>query len=326
MAAKTNISTYEFKKILENFNLGSLIESKPINSGTVQTNYLLITTECKLVFRYYENRSLNSVRFEADLINYLKDNNYPCPALFKDEQGQFVGVYNGKPYAIFEFVEGVHIDKPNENQRNQLIQKVAELNNLTKDYRSPYEKYRLNYNVDTCRKLAEEVSQKINTYNSREKLKWYKDQLDRLVLPESLTKGVCHSDFHFTNVLYKDDQFNALIDFDDANYTFLTFDLVCLLEPFKASFEWNTWSDFGINDDVFDLTYAKRIVSEYLKHRSLDDLEKKHLFDVYKLSVLIDCIWYFERGDVKDFYEKRKIDYLDGLGREIFYETLFCKD
>lgn len=323
MAVKTNLSTNDFIEILSNYNLGKFIDSEPITKGTVQTNFFLKTTKAKLVFRYYENRSRDSVLFEVNLINYLKDKNYPCPAPFRGDQGHFIGIYHDKPYVIFEFLEGEHLEKPNENQRNQFIKKVAELHNLTKNYRLPYEKYRDNYDVEFCKKLVGEKSERINSLNSREKLKWYTDHLSKLILPKSLPKGICHCDFHFTNVLYKDDKFNALIDFDDANYTFLTFDLVCLLQPFKASFDWNTWGKFKINDDVFDFTEAKKVVSEYSKYRPLNDNEKKHLFDVYKFSVLIDCIWYFERGDVKDFFEKRKIDYLDNLGRENFYKALF---
>jgi len=58
----------------------------------------------------------------------------------------------------------------------------------------------------------------------------------------------------------------------------------------------------------------------------LDNNEKKYLFDVFKLSILFDCIWFFERGDVEDFFEKRKIDYLNSLGRENFYNEIFDYD
>jgi hypothetical protein len=55
----------------------------------------------------------------------------------------------------------------------------------------------------------------------------------------------------------------------------------------------------------------------------MGSLEKRHIFDVYKLSVLIDCLWYFRRGKAEDFFEKRKIDALNNLGREKFFGNLF---
>lgn len=323
MAVKTNLLTSDFEEILSNYNFGKLLYSNPITKGSVQTNFLVKTTEAKLVFRYYENRSKESVSFEIDLINYLIDKKYPCALPFSNKYGQFIGMYKEKPYVLFSFVEGEHIENPDENQKNQLVKKVAELHNLTNGYKSRFEQYRLNYNLEQCKSLAEEQVEKINTLNSREKLKWYKYQLKQLILPESLTKGVCHSDFHFSNVLYKEGEFNCLIDFDDANYTFLVFDLVNLMEPFKSTFDWNTWSEFSTEDNVFDFSHARKVVQEYSQYRKLSEVEKRHLFDVFKMSVLIDCIWYFERGDVKDFFEKRKIDYLDKLGREKFYQELF---
>jgi homoserine kinase type II len=323
VAVKTNLLTSDFEEILSNYNIGKLLYSNPITKGSVQTNFFIMTTEAKLVFRYYENRSKESVSFEIDLINYLIDKKYPCPVPFGNKYGQFIGMYKEKPYVLFSFVVGEHIENPDENQKNQLIKKVAELHNLTNEYKSKYEQYRLNYNVEQCKRLAEEQTEKINTLNAREKLKWYINQLNQLILPESLPKGVCHSDFHFSNVLYKNGEFNCLIDFDDANYTFLVFDLVNLMEPFKSTFDWNTWSEFSPEDNVFDFSHARKVVLEYSKYRRLSEVEKRHLFDVFKMSILIDCIWYFERGHVSDFFEKRKIDYLDKLGREKFYQELF---
>jgi Ser/Thr protein kinase RdoA (MazF antagonist) len=323
MAVKTKFSKNDFINILSNYDLGEYKDSKPFTTGTVQTNFLLQTTTGKFVFRYYENRTKDSVLFESSLIKYLKDKNYPCPAPFKNKHGKFVGTYKEKPYIIFEFVEGEHLENPNGNQKKQLIQKVAELQNITKNYKPANKKYRWNYSVELCRELARKEAKKLNTTNSREKLKWFEKELLKIDLPKSLPKGICHCDFHFSNVLFKNGKFNALIDFDDANYTFLIFDLVSLINPFIPSFEWDTWSKFKEDENVFDFSEAKKIVSEYTKYRPLNDNEKRHLFDVFKLSIMLDCIWRFERGSAADFYEKRKIDYLNSIGRKEFYNELF---
>jgi hypothetical protein len=74
---------------------------------------------------------------------------------------------------------------------------------------------------------------------------------------------------------------------------------------------------------VLNFEVAWRIVAIYEKYRPLAALEKRHLFDVYKLSILIDCVWYFERGNSTDFYEKRKIDFLNSVGRDSFYKRIF---
>src|SRR5947207_1132631 len=96
-----------------------------------------------------------------------------------------------------------------------------------------------------------------------------------------------------------------------------------LIDPFLPSFDWDTWSRFQEDENVFDFREARKTVLEYSTYRPLSKNEKSHLFDVYKLTILFDCIWYFQRGEGHDFYEKRKIDALNRLGREQFYHELF---
>lgn len=325
MAIKTVFAEGEMARILSNYNLGKLIHFEPIANGTVETNYFITTTLGKFVFRYYEERSKESVQFEVNLIRYLKKRDYPCPAIYKSKHGRYVNFYNGKPYVLFEFIQGVHVENPTEEQRRQLIKMAAELQNITRNYRPSYKTARWNYRIDLCRKLAHREAERINTVDSREKLKWLENELTKLELPRPLPKGICHCDFHFSNVLFKDGKIRALLDFDDANYTYLLFDLAYLMESFVSSFRWNTWENFKKTDPILDFSEARKTVKEYMKHRPLSENEKRHLFDVYKLSILMDCIWYFSRGSAKDFYEKRKIDALNKLRREGFFREIFEK-
>ena len=104
-------------------------------------------------------------------------------------------------------------------------------------------------------------------------------------------------------MLFRDDLFVALLDFDDANYTYLQFDLVGLIEYWA-------WPSI---DNILDVKKARTVVKEYMQHRSLSLVEQQHLFDVYKLSILFDSVWFFNRGNADDFYEKRKVDALNNL-------------
>ncbi|MDF2962105.1 MAG: homoserine kinase [Paenibacillus sp.] len=314
MAVKTVFSDHELNQILTNYNIGKYIDSIPFEGGTVQTNIRIQTTMGQFVFRYYENRTKNSVLFETNLLIYLKESNFPCPAPLKNKYDNLVGNYNLKPYVIFEFIEGQHIREPNERQKRQLIQQAAELHNITKNYSPVYKEDRWNYSVELCRDLAQQASKRINTTNSIKKLEWLENELLGLDLPKSLPKGICHSDFNFSNILFNNDEFSALLDFDDANYTFLIFDLVGLIESWAWRHDKETFLNFN---------EAKKVLSAYTQFRPLANIEKIHLFDVYKLSILFDCVWYFERGDAANFFEKRKINFLDHIGRDVFYQNLF---
>ncbi|WP_126597782.1 homoserine kinase [Dictyobacter aurantiacus] len=323
MAVKTSFSSSEFSQILARYDLGALLDFAPIAHGSVQTNFLLRTTQGRFVFRYYENRSPGSVSFESHLIQYLTDQHYPCPAVLLDRYGEALGVYREKPYLLFTFVEGEHLEQPDERQRRQLIQRVAQLQRITRDYQPVNKDERLNYTVENCRALARQQARRIGTANARQKLAWFERVLSRLSLPPSLPLGICHCDFHFSNILFKDGEFAALLDFDDANYTFLTYDLATLINPFLPTFDWHSWSDFQPGDNILDFSAARWTVREYERYRPLHPSEKQYLFDVFQLSIMFDCIWYFERGPASAFFEKRKIDALDAFGRDAFYLHLF---
>ncbi|VAW30279.1 hypothetical protein MNBD_CHLOROFLEXI01-3960 [hydrothermal vent metagenome] len=135
-----------------------------------------------------------------------------------------------------------------------------------------------------------------------------------LDLPDSLPKGICHCDFDFSNLLFQSDQLVAVLDFDDANYTYLTFDLACLIDSWAWPHQF----------DALDFGQARKIVQVYTKYRPLSPVEQQHLFDVHKLAILFDGIWFFKRGQANNFYERQKIEFLDNLRSEKYAESIFC--
>ena len=136
MAVKTVFSEQQFLDILSSYALGEYRVSLSIPEGTVQTNYFLQSAQGAFVFRYYENRSRGSVLFETNLMHYLNHKNYPCPTPLRNKQGDFVGMYSEKPYVIFQYIEGEQVESLDVDQKRQIIRKVAELQTITKGYRS----------------------------------------------------------------------------------------------------------------------------------------------------------------------------------------------
>jgi homoserine kinase type II len=228
MVAKTQFTPDEFVAILCHYDLGTYAHSAAISQGTVQTNFVIQTSQGRFVFRYYENRSKESVLFESDLLAYLTAQHYPCPRQIQNTQGTYVGIYRNKPYVLFEFVDGQAIEHPSLYHWQQLVQKAAVLQKLTQNYSSAYTQYRWNYDPVLCRDLAQAAAERLNTPSAHAKKAWLARELTTLDLPPELPKGICHCDFHFSNVLFAGDELVAILDFDDANVTFLSFDLVGL--------------------------------------------------------------------------------------------------
>ena len=312
MAAKTHFNEADFVEMLAAYDLATYQSAHPLTDGAVQTNYLIQTTRQSLVLKYYDVRPAQSVRFETNLLHFLGKRRFPCALPYRNKHGEAVSLYHQKPYVLFEYVEGGKIEGPNSQQQHQIIQTAATLQNITRYYRPRLKRYRWNYTPDLCLQLAQREAEKLGTDNARAKLKWFEQILSQLELPASHPKGICHCDYDFSNILFQNDELVALLDFDDANYTYLTFDLVNIIDYWAWPHEGN-----------LDLQMAHEIVRVYMNSRELSTTEKQHLFDVHKLQILFDGIWFFGRGQANDFYERQKIAHLDDLGREGYYQAMF---
>lgn len=313
MTQRRSFEAHEITAILALYQCGAYIQHRALTGGSVQTNVLVETTAGLFVLRSYERRAIDAVRFEVELLRHLTQHGYPCPAPIAQTDGTWIGVYNARPFVLFEFVTGQHVEHLNARQQHALIRSIAELHRITHGYRPAHTADRWNYDATLCRQLATQAAESIGTDEARVKLAWLIDQLDRLELPASLPRGVCHGDLNLSNVLFQGDTFRALLDFDDANYTFLLFDVIGLISLWAWPYDRATLA----------IDEARAVLAIYTRYRPLTADEQRHLFDVFKLSILIDCVWYFARGSFPEFYEKLKIDHLDAIGRDRLRALLF---
>lgn len=258
--------------------------------------------------------------FEKELIDLLIDNNFPT-AIVIEPRDSGVNLYKGTPYLVYEWIEGIHKKQISFNQQCQILEAMAQLHLITIDKKIKYAEDRLSYNKkEITHRLKSSVA--LDTEDAENKLKWWEAEIDKLELPDELTKGICHTDYHYSNILFKNTNFKSLIDFDDANFTYLFFDIVSYLPFFKSSFNHVTWSNHDSNK-ALDFSRAKELLCFYQNKITIPESDKRHFYDLLKLSILIDTVWYFDRGDSQNFFEKRKIDILNQLGKEKFYSQLF---
>jgi len=141
------------------------------------------------------------------------------------------------------------------------------------------------------------------------RLDWLRTQLDTIKLPDSLPKGVCHCDANPTNFLYRDGKITAVLDFDQASYIWLIYDIAKLID-------WWTWPDKG----EIDFAKTVKLLNAYQSVRPLATKEKDHIYDALKLAVLIDIGWFFNTDSFAN--NRRKVEYLTNMGRQTFHSHL----
>lgn len=309
MAVKTPFSSDELRAILADYDVGEFVDGREFQRGADQTNLLLVTSKGKYAFRYYEKRSEDYIRFEIDLLHFLNEQSYPCPAPLRRRDGSYFALHNGKPYALFTFQAGEHVD--NIDNYRLVAPVLATLHSLTVGRQPAYSEARTPYGAAYAWSCAEVNAAHIaDPSEAQARLNWFKGELATLQLPDELPKGVCHCDTNPSNFLYKDGELSAALDFDQASYTWLLYDVAQMIY-------WWTWPN---NGDI-QLDRSRDLVAQYETVRKLSDDERRRLFDVLKLVHLVGIGW--SLADDSFDNDKRKVVDLDALGRDAFYEAIF---
>lgn len=298
MAAKTDFTPNDLRGILADYDLGEFVSFKAFDTGADQTNLRVTTSIRDVVLRYYEKRTHDYAFFEIDLLHYLAEHDYPTAAPIINKQGGYIGEYASKPFALFEFMPGEHSDKPSKYL--QIAPAIAKLNRITQDYQSKTTPDRPPYTIEYCERQAVISAARIEDHGlSDQRLSWLRNELHGIDLPDSLPKGICHGDANPGNFLYTDGQLSAVLDFDQANYTWLVYDLANLIY-------WWTWPDKG----ELDVEATKQLVQAYEQERKLENLELAHIMDALKLVIANGMAWFLDQGD--DYENgKRKIELIN---------------
>jgi homoserine kinase type II len=310
MTKKTFLSENDISEILSQYVLGEYAGFKEFANGAGQITVLLLTSKGKYVLRYYENRTEKHVLFEVHLFNYLKDNNYPVPGIIKTSSGGFYGRHNDKFFIVIEYIDAEHLKNPNDNfdeeQASKVVEIVAQLHTITKDYNPEYFKDREEFNAGYAWRMYQKIPREIQ---KEERAKWFKNELDNLEFPVTLPKGICHADLNYGNFLFRDGKIAAVLDFDMSSYTYVIYDIASLI------YWWAFPPKSGFKEKE-----ASFIINVYSKYRELSEPEKTHIFDALKLIILLGISW-SEEGDFED--SKRAIETLNKLGRDGLYAKLF---
>jgi homoserine kinase type II len=284
------------QEILSNYNLGKLIRFHPYKRGNVQLNLFIQTSKGQYTLRYYKSRSLVYVKSEIRLLEKLKKHRLPIQKPVKNKNAKVIGIYNKKPYVMFHYIQGKHVNSKliNKTQIMNMAQMLAKYHNSIRHYKTP--NYKLREIHDKEYILGQvKIADKRKDIRIKKSVDLIKKELKNINLPNNLTKGTIHGDYNLGNILFQDNKIVAILDFDDSAYEPLLFDLADLINNYC----------FLYNQNSFNRKRAELIVENYSKIRNLSKNEKINLKNAMIFRYLLFSTWNIAYGNKRDLKVER---------------------
>jgi homoserine kinase type II len=286
MAVYTDVGEEELGAFLAGYDLGALLSYKGIAEGVENTNFLLHTAAGHYILTLYEKRVARAdLPFFLGLMEHLALAGINCPQPVAAREGGALGELAGRPAAIFTFLEGVSVRRPQVGHCAALGRAMAGLHLAGRDFKL----HRANaLSLNGWRTLAQSAGARADNVTAGLS-SLIAEELAHLSKhwPDELPRGVIHADLFPDNVFFLGENLSGLIDFYFACDDVLAYDLaICL----------NAWCFEP--DGSYNVTKGKALLSGYVEKRPMSAAE------LLALPLLA-------RGAALRFLLTRLVDWLD---------------
>ncbi len=261
MAVYTDVSDEELQQFLAGYDIGALLAYKGIAEGVENSNFVLHTTAGFFILTLYEKRvAAGDLPFFLNLIEHLAARGLTCPQPVRGRGGEALGRLVNRPAAIFTFLDGMWIRRPNVAHCGAVGDALARLHLAGADFAMTR---RNALSIEGWRSLfdaaggrADTVQKGLSAAIGRE-LAWLEGEW-----PRDLPQGVIHADLFPDNVFFLGDRLSGLIDFYFACTDSLAYDVaICL----------NAWCFEP--DRSYNITKGRALLNGYMRARKLNARE-----------------------------------------------------
>ena len=260
MSVYTTIEKNELKAFLANYNVGELVNYKGISDGIENTNYFVDTNKGQFVLTIFEHHSFEEMQYYLNLMHHLADHQVPSASPVADTQGNYLSLFQNKPIALVERLNGGSIIETTVTHCEQLGTAMGKMHAAG-----------LNFNAEQinprgsawCQQTAQQVMQKLTADEQKtldEEVHFQKEKRHA-----DLPRGVIHADLFRDNALWFNDNFSGIIDF------YYSCDDVLLYDLAVAANDWCSNSDGSLNKEK-----VTALLTNYNKHRTLATHEQEY--------------------------------------------------
>lgn len=264
MSQYSVLNLQNIEQICSQYDIQNIKSFSVLSGGSENTNYLITTENGQFVLTICEQKTKESARELANLLEYLAENEFETSKLVRTSANTLISDWDGKPVMFKIFLEGKII----QDLPNHILEAIGiEIGRLHKIAAPSYLPKVLNYGI--------EFFHEVGNYAVGSPFEiWLKEIEDYIqsFLSEDLPKSLIHSDIFFSNIVIKEDETSACImDFEEATDYFRIFDIGMTLVGLCC------------DGETLNLHKASNLLKGYQKKIELLELEKRSLqaFTVY---------------------------------------------
>jgi len=297
------ISEEYIRKFLCHYNIEKLIAFERLEGGWDNLNLLVETEQGEFVIRQYRVTAEMDIHFELDLIDYLVANGFPTPKLLRNKREERLTPYNGKPAALFDYVQGRHIEQPNAYHLEAVGQLLGKLHVAIADFVPNQPRNRevylpINQFLDLKK---EQACQVLGLDYLLKDIQTFMTKVNPRIegVRKSIPTGVIHHDVNPANVLFNEnDEIVSLLDFDESCVAAFIADIAVLL---------HYWALNRLTYDI-DFARAKQLLHGYEQVRPLTAVEAS-VFDEFFLLIHIAGTAEHILGNIKDSHHHYDVEW-----------------
>jgi homoserine kinase type II len=286
MAVYTDVSDVDLQQFLTGYKIGALLAYKGIAEGVENSNFLLHTSDGFFILTLYEKRvAEGDLPFFLGLTEHLAARGITCPQPVRARSGEALGRLVNRPAAIFTFLDGMWIRRPQVVHCGAVGEALAKLHLAGADFAMTRPNA---LSVKGWRALADTAGERADAVKKglAQSIESELTLLER-EWPHDLPSGVIHADLFPDNVFFLNDRLSGLIDFYFACTDAFAYDVaICL----------NAWCFEP--DHAYNITKGRALLNGYMRARKLKPSE-------------IDVLPLLCRGAALRFLLTRLVDWLN---------------
>lgn len=236
LAFYTPLTEHDISALIKKYYLGDLESFQGVAGGVENSNYFVNTSQGQYVLTLFEEFEPDEVPYFLNVVEHFKQHGFNVPAALIDQNNERLHNIKNKPAILVKRFSGHEIAQTTVDYCALMGEQLALLHLAGQKFPEKRDSHR---GVKWWRATSQLLAEKLSDEDASLLLKEVAS-FDELLRHEvSLPMGTVHGDLFYNNTLFEGNNLSAIIDFYNACYSWLSYDLAIAIN------DWCSDSDTG---------------------------------------------------------------------------------